>query len=251
MFRVPRVTLRSLFVAVAVTVVGLHLVAVTFAALPPNRYSDALAPRTSYLAPYFAQNWRLFAPSPVADDREVLFQGAYAGEDGTVKRTAWVSWTDVELDLVRHRVVGGRAGYVTNKLYGPLGQRYRALGTAQRTIADSTGPQDPPSWRRLRSHLLEGGASADRVGSFLLYEQATARLATDVVQSRWPDRTFTAVRYRVQSKPVVPYAVRKGDAAQRAAARPAATRRDSGWRRPIVATASERGAVASFDRRHR
>jgi hypothetical protein len=250
-FGVPRVTLRSLFVTVAVLVVGLHLVAVTFAALPPNRYSDALASRTGYLAPYFTQNWRLFAPSPVADDREVLFQGAYAGTDGSVRRTAWLSWTDVELDLVRHRLVGGRAGYITNKLYGPLSQRYRALGTAQRSIADSTRPQDPPSWRRLRSDLLEGGASPARVGSFLLYEQATARLATDVLQSRWPDRTFTAVRYRVQTRAVVPYAARKGDAAERAAARPSATHRDAGWRRPIPGTVPERRAVASFDRRHR
>lgn len=244
-------TLRSLFVAAAVTVAGLHLVAVTLAALPPNRFSDAAAPRTAYLAPYFAQNWRLFAPSPVADDREVLFQGAYAGKDGSVQRTPWVDWTDVELDLVRHRLVGGRAGYVTNKLYGPLGQRYRGLGTAQRRIADSTDPLAPPSWRRLRSELLAGGASPARIGPFLLYEQATTRLATEVLRARYPDVTITSVRHRVRSQGVVPYAARNGDAAERAAARPAPTHRDSGWRVPTAGSAAERDAVASFDRRHR
>ncbi|MCW2825228.1 MAG: hypothetical protein JWQ91_2145 [Aeromicrobium sp.] len=249
--RVSRVSLRSLFIAVAVVVAGFQLVAVTLAAVPPNRYSDAAAPRTSYLMPYFTQNWRLFAPSPVAEDREVLFQGSYLAADGSVKKTAWVDWTAVELDLVHHRLVGGRAGYVTNKLYGPLGQAYRGLGTAERETADGTPQRTPPRWAQLRADLRAGGASPTRVGTFLLYEQATARLATDVLLSRWPERPFTAVRYRLRSAPVVPYEARSGTSAERAAARPVATTRDSGWRRPTPGTAAERRTVAAFDRRHR
>jgi hypothetical protein len=248
---VPRVSLRSLFIAVAVIMAGFQLVAVTLAALPPNRYSDAAAPRTSYLAPYFTQNWRLFAPSPVAEDREVWFQGTYTAADGSVKTTAWVDWTAVELNLVHHRLVGGRAGYVTSKLYGPLGQAYRGLGTAERETADETPQDSPPRWAQLRADLLAGGASRGRVSTFLLYEQATARLATDVLLSRWPDRELTAVRYRLRSAPVVPYESRSGTAAERAASRPEATERDSGWRRPTPGTAAERRTVASFDRRHR
>lgn len=248
---VPRPTVRSLVVGAIVAIAGAHLIAVTFAALPPNRYSRAVEPATDYLGAYFAQNWRLFAPSPVAADRSVMFQGSYTGDDGRVHRTKWIDWTRVELDLVHHRLVGGRAGYISNKAYGPLVQRYRALGTAQRQIADGTQAASPPSWSQLRSQLEAGGADPVRVGSFLLYERATTRLGTDVLEARWPDRTFTAVRYRVRSWPVVPYAVRGGSDAEQRAARPAPTDRDSGWRVPTPGTERERAAVARFDRRHR
>ncbi|NRQ51253.1 DUF5819 family protein [Aeromicrobium stalagmiti] len=247
----PRVSIRAIFIAVVVAIAAVQLVAVTLAALPPNRYSDAAAPRTAYLDPYFAQNWRLFAPAPVSQDREMLFQGSYVADDGTLRRTPWVDWTAVELDLIHHRLVGGRAGYVTNKLYGPLGQRYRGLGVAQRAVADGTDEAKPPSWSAFEAKLLEGGASRFRVGSYLLYERATARLATDVLASRWPDIDVTAVRYRVRSWPVTPYAARSGSEAEREAARPDPTLRDSGWRVPTPGSAREQRAVASFDRRHR
>ncbi len=64
--RVPRLTLKMIFVAVATAVALFQLTAVTLAALPPNRYSDAAAPHTTYLNPMFTQNWRLFAPNPIA-----------------------------------------------------------------------------------------------------------------------------------------------------------------------------------------
>lgn len=243
--------MRSAFIAVAVTIASVHLVAVTLAALPPNRYSDATASRTDYLNPYFAQNWRLFAPSPVAHDREVLFQGSYLAEDGTRRRTPWVDWTAVELDLIHHRLVGGRAGYVTNKLYGPLGQRYRGLGLAQRDVADRTEEVAPSSWAALRAEMLSGGADPTRVGTFLIYERATARLATDVLESRWPGRRITAVRYQLRSQPVVPYERRTLPDSQREDARSAPVVRESGWRRPTRGNVREREIVASFDRRHR
>ena len=67
----PRPSLRSTFIAVAVALVGLHLVSVTLEALPPNRYSEAVQDRTAYVDPYFTQNWRLFAPNPISEDRSL------------------------------------------------------------------------------------------------------------------------------------------------------------------------------------
>lgn len=248
---VPRVTKRSAFIAVAGLLAAAHLIAVTFAALPPNRYSEVVNPHTGYLQPYFAQNWRLFAPSPVSEDRELLFQGSYLDADGTPKRTPWINWTKVELDLIHHRLVGGRAGYVSNKLYGPLSQRYRGLGSAQRVLADATSQTEPPAWSELGKQLGADGADPTRVATFLTYERATSRLATDVLEGRWPDRTFVAVRYKLRSHGVVPYADRQASKAEREAARPLALERTSGWRVPTPGGADERRAVAEFDRRHR
>lgn len=243
--------MRVAFIVVAVLIAGIHLLAVTFTALPPNRYSNVVTPHAGYLQPYFAQNWRLFAPSPVSQDREVLFQGAYTAADGSTKQTPWINWTQVELDLIHHRLVGGRAGYVSNKLFTPLSQRYRGIGLAQRAVVDATSETDPLDWTQLTARMQQGGADSTRIANFVMYEQATARLATDVLMGRWPDRTFTAVRYKLYSRSVVPYAQRNGSDAEREAARPPAVERVSGWRVPTPGSNDEQRAVAQFDRRHR
>lgn len=249
--RVSRPSLRSCFIAVVVTIVGLHLVAVTLAALPPNRYSDAARSHTTYLNPYFTQNWRLFAPNPISEDRSLLFQAAYIDQDGDPARTAWVDWTQVELDLVRHRLIGGRAGYVTNKLVSPLESRLAALDAAGRLAVTSSPQSDPPSWSQLDDELQEAGASTVARLGYLRYERSTAQLATDVMMARHPDLRLTAVRYAIVSQGVVPFADRGGSAAERRAARPAAERDVGGWRRPTPGSAAERAAVRDFDRSHR
>ncbi|MCW2839134.1 MAG: hypothetical protein JWR55_617 [Aeromicrobium sp.] len=248
--RVPRVTLRSAFIAVAVALVGLHLVSVTLAALPPNRYSDAAREQTAYLSPYFAQNWRLFAPSPISEDRDLLFQGAYLAADGTPATTGWIDWTDVELDLVRHRLIGGRAGYVTNKLVTPLRARTAALTDLQRVVATGTSQETPLSFNELASALRGADAPVATVTPFLRYERAATRLATDVLEARYPDVELTAVRYSVRRHPVVPFSARQGTAAERAANRPAAVEDVGGWRRPARGREGDRASVADFLRRH-
>jgi len=249
---VHRLTLKTIFVAVATTVALFQLVAVTLTALPPNRYSEAAAPHTTYLRPMFSQNWRLFAPNPIADDRTVLFQGSYRTADGTLKQTPWIDWTEVELDLIHHRLICGPAGYITNKLFNPLGARYAALDQAQRAIATSTDQENPSDWAELSRALLAAGPDKPvSVSFFLRYERATARLATEVLEARWPARTFTAVRYSMRRHGVVPYAARNGTERERESARPAVTERVGGWRTPEVGSAAERRTIADFDRRHR
>lgn len=248
----PRLTLKTTFVAAASTVALIQLLAVTLAALPPNRYSDAAAPHTTYLSPMFAQNWRLFAPNPVAEDRTIHFQGAYRDSNGTIKNTDWVDWTEVELDLIHHRLIGGRAGYITNKLYSPLGARYGKLVREQKAIADSTTEADPPSWPALAKNLLSAAPHRPvSTSAFLRYERATSRLATEVLEARWPDRTFISVRYSLNRQGVTPYDSRNKSKAEREAARPRESVRVSGWRTPEVGNAAERRAIADFDRRHR
>lgn len=230
---------------------GFHLVIVTFAALPPNRYSDAAKPHSGYLQPFFAQNWRLFAPNPVSEDRSVLFQGSYTRADGSTGRTAWVDWTEVELDLVRHRIVGGRAGYITNKMFPSLQSRFAALTLDQRAAATAPAEREPPTWAELSTQLEVGGRTTSAAIGFLRYERAITRLATDVLQARWPDRDFVSVRYKVHRQGVVPFASRSGSASEREDARPPAHERTSGWRKPTPGPAAERRAIHDFDRGHR
>lgn len=243
---------RLVLVGLLVLAAAWHLLGVTAAAVPPNTYSRAVEPSTAHLGAYFAQNWRLFAPNPVASDRTVRFQGAYE-EGGRLVTTDWVDWTAVELDLVRHRLVGGRAGYVTNKMFGSLGSRYRDLDTVQREVVDVADPADAPDWADLRRRLLEGSDDVldDRqVELYLVYDRATTQLATQVLESA-AGRTMVAVRYATRSQGVTPWGSRGLDEAGRDAARPVPEQRINGWRAPLRGGAAAREAVADFAERHR
>ena len=248
--RVHRVSLRTVFVVVVSLVVLFHLVTVTLAAMPTNRWSDAARPVTGHLAPYFTQNWRLFAPNPISSDRAVQFQAQYVDASGESVQSAWVDWTDVELDLIRHRLVGGRAGYVTNKMFTPLSSRYAALNRAQKAVADddlaAAGGLD-----ELGAALRQEDGSASAAELYLRYERVVVRLASDVLLARFPDADLTSVRYRIVTRSVVPFDARSGDEDARALARPAPTSRTSAWRPVEAGGPSEREVVKDFDERHR
>lgn len=252
MSRAPRNPLRTTLVVALVFLAGVQLVMVTVAAVPPSSVTDGARPfAADYLRPYFTQNWRLFAPNPVDEDRVIRFQGSYLDSDGTSWRTPWVDWTEVEQDLIRHRPVGSRAGYVSTKLYGPLSGAHAALDPEQQAAAGTTDEVRPVSWPTLEDVLSTLGTDERVVTEYVRHDRAVIRLATAVIRARWPDRELTSVRYARGDWPVVPYAARHLDEAGRQAARPAMTVRVGGWREPILGSAREREAIASFDRRHR
>lgn len=240
-----------MFIAGACLVALFQLSAVTLAALPPNRYSDAARPQVKYLDPYFTQNWRLFAPNPVSQDRNVLFQGVYRDADGRVTLTPWLDWTAVELDLVHHRLVGGRAGYITNKLFSPIGVRSGRLSDEQTSVSLRTSREGPPSWAELRDQLLAVDDTPVTVNGYLRYERAIAQLATDALMAKWPKQDFVAVRYALERQDVVPYDARNLPEREREAAKPSASRKLSGWRAPTPGGTAERRAIDDFYRRHR
>lgn len=247
--RPARLVLTALIVAIAAA----HLLAVTAAALPPNQVSQAARPATGYLGSYFAQNWRLFAPNPISADRTVRFQGAFDVE-GEIVTTDWIDWTAVELDLVRRHLVGGRAGYVTNKAYGSLGSRYRDLDQPQRVTADVVDPAETPEWSTLETDLRADSQDAGddaQVEVFLAYDRALTTLATAVLRGRDAAGKLVAVRWATRSQGVTPWEERGGSDRERTEARPDPEQRINGWRRPLAVDESEARAITEFDRRHR
>jgi hypothetical protein len=227
------------------------MLAVTLAAVPTNPVSDAFDPQLDYLTPFFGQNWRLFAPNPVDGDKTLLVQGAYVDDSGDLHRTAWINWTEVEQDVIEHRLVGGRAGYISTKFYPSLDEEFRELGSPeQKTLSERTSALDPPSWDELQAYLARIGPDDDDLGDYLRYDRAAARLASDVVAAR-TSHELTAVRYALRRHGVTPYDARHFDEADRQEARPEATMRIGGWRAPTYGPAAELRGVADFNRRHR
>ena len=241
---------RSAFATVASTLVGLHMLAVTLAAVPTNAVSEAFDPQTDYLSPFFGQSWRLFAPNPIDDDNTLLVQGAYVDDGGNLQSTEWINWTEVEQDVIEHRLVGGRAGYISTKFYPALDEEFQELESQdQKTLSERTSPLDPPSWDELRDYLARIGPDEDDLADYLRYDRAAARLASDVVAAR-TSRKLTAVRYALRKHGVTPYDARLLDKAGREKARPDPTLRIGGWRAPTYGQAAELRGVDDFDRRH-
>lgn len=237
-------------VLVIVTIAVYQMSSVTLAALPTNKVSNSLNSATSYLNPFFTQSWRLFAPNPISDDRTLWFRGEYADESGDTKTTGWIDWTSVELDLLRHQLVGGRAGYITNKMLGALNTGFFALTLKQQEIAADDRDASLAGNTALRSKLMAAGGNPGSVDFYLRYESSATQLGTSVLEAAHPGIVFTAVRYRFERHPVVPYADRTLPAAQRQQSRPPGVIRQSGWRKPIQGSAAVRRSVASFFERH-
>lgn len=248
---VPAKSRPQIGLVLAIAAVALfQIFSVTFASLPSNKVSAKLSSTTDYLNPYFTQNWRLFAPNPVADDRTLWFRGEYV-VDGQTKTTEWIDWTSVELDLVHHKIVGGRAGYITSKMVGTLNTRYFALSAEQRQLAADDRDTSLAGYAAFRERLIAAGGDPEPVGLYLRYETAIVRLGTSVLQGAHPDTTFTAVRYRIVRQPVVPYNHRNLSAAQRQQIRPPKDIRRSGGRKPIQSPEAGSRTIADFLVRHR
>jgi len=227
------------------------MLAVTLAAVPTNPVSEAVAGQLDYLRPFFGQSWRLFAPNPIDEDKTLLVQGAYVDEAGELQTTQWINWTKVEQDVIEHRLVGGRAGYISTKFYPSLDEEFQELeNPEQKVLSERTSPLDPPSWSALRNYLARIGPDEDDLADYLRFDRAAARLASDVVAARTPYE-LTAVRYALREHGVVPYDARHLDEAERQEARPKATQRIGGWRAPTYGPAAELRGVADFNRRHR
>jgi hypothetical protein len=247
----PETESRTVFAAVASTIVGLHMLAVSLAAVPTNPVSDAFESQLDYLSPYFGQSWRLFAPNPVDEDRTLLVQGAYVDDAGKLRVTPWVNWTKVEQDVIEHRLIGGRAGYITSKFYGALDEEYQEMAPEQEVASERTSPVAPPSWAQLEAVLAQVGPDDDDLEDYLDYDRAAARLATNVIDAGAGGKfDITAVRYALREQGVTPYEDRHGSEAERKAARPPAEVRIGGWRRPTYGSAAEARGVEKFFRRH-
>ena len=166
------------------------MLAVTLAAVPTNPVSDAFDSQTDYLSPFFGQSWRLFAPNPIDEDKTLLVQGAYVDDDGNLRSDVMDQLDEVEQDVIEHRLVGGRAGYITTKFYPALDEEFQELESPeQKTLSERTSPLDPPSWDELRDYLARIGPDEDDLADYLRYDRAATRLASDVVDARTLDKT--------------------------------------------------------------
>ncbi|MEV7419708.1 DUF5819 family protein [Streptomyces sp. NPDC089919] len=75
---------RRAVLLVGAALLGLHFAIAAFSQMPITPLKLRYFPRAAaYLEPYFAQNWMLFAPDPLSDDRGVLARARCADRTET------------------------------------------------------------------------------------------------------------------------------------------------------------------------
>lgn len=72
-----------------------HFIVTQLVNMPTNpiklEYYDAL---TTYVNPFFTQNWSFFAPDPIANDLSMFVRGERRAADGTLQITPWYDVSD-------------------------------------------------------------------------------------------------------------------------------------------------------------
>jgi hypothetical protein len=138
----------------------------------------------SLLNPYFSQNWQLFAPDPVSDERGVVARLRCGGE-----ATSWK-------DITSRAIVRTQA----SRFFPPRESRIVSNAVLQRFA------QDDLTERLSEKHKAELAPPDPRVQ--LQAEEVLARYAALTVGCGRDDQQPTAVQLRYVTKPLPPWSQR-------------------------------------------
>jgi Family of unknown function (DUF5819) len=194
---------RGLVVAVWVVLLA-HLAATFVWAAPgyltgrPEGESTGDAPRTAvhralepYMTPVFAQNWSVFAPSPLHVEYSLRVRGAYTGgPDGDLVPGPWIDATAVEVRALTGHVLPTASERPSRRLVTELRTALLALPEQARAVllvspVAAGSPAEP--WSGLRSVLLDAGGAPDVVDDYLGKDRAVTAYATQVLRASGDD----------------------------------------------------------------
>lgn len=145
----------------------------------------------TYMTPVFAQNWSIFAPSPLHVEYALRVRGVYAGgPDGALVPGPWIDTTAVEVRALTGHMLPAATERPSRRLASEARAAYLALPTQARwvvlaspTSLRSQEPADAEPWPGLRTALLDTGAAPDVVDDYLAMDRALAAYATQVLRA--------------------------------------------------------------------
>ncbi|MFC8800756.1 DUF5819 family protein [Promicromonospora sp. NPDC057138] len=166
--------------------------------LPDGEVPAGEAPATgvhraleAYMTPVLAQNWSLFAPSPVHVDYTLAVRGIYVdGPAGELVPGPWIDTTAVEIGALTEHLLPAATERPSRRLAAGVRAAFLALPTAARGVVlrpppsvPATGPAPADPWPGLRVALLDAGAAPGVVDDYLAEDRALAAYATQVLQA--------------------------------------------------------------------
>ena len=148
----------------------------------------------AYMTPVFAQNWSIFAPSPLHVEYALRVRGVYeSGPDGALVPGPWIDTTAVEVRALTGHLLPAATERPSRRLAADARTAYLALPEDARVMvlappASSAGREadraaDAGPWPGLRTALLDAGAAPDAVDQYLGKDRALAAYATQVLRA--------------------------------------------------------------------
>ncbi|WP_369374606.1 DUF5819 family protein [Promicromonospora sp. Populi] len=164
----------------------------------PDDDSSADTPATgvdlavqTYMNPVFAQNWSIFAPSPLHVEYALRVRGVYAdGTDGVLVPGPWIDTTAVEVRALTGHILPAATERPSRRLASETRTAYLALPEAGRAIvlrSPLSAPDQPAAasdpWPTLRTVLLDEGVAPAVVDDYLVNDRALVAYATQVLRA--------------------------------------------------------------------
>jgi hypothetical protein len=145
---------------------------------------------SAYMTPVFAQNWSVFAPSPLRVEYALRVRGVYPRDDGGLTPGPWIDATAVELRALTGRPFPGAGERPARRLASDTRAAYLALPEEARVVVlrsppDAPAPEHAPHgpWPALRASLLDAGAAPGVVDDYLAQDRTLAAYATQVLRA--------------------------------------------------------------------
>jgi hypothetical protein len=125
---------------------ALHFV-MTFLYVAPRNPISAGADKSisSYILPYFDQDWKLFAPDPVKTDPHMLVRAKVVDAKGQQQVTSWLDITRPELARVKGHLFPDRVSRLSAKVAESL---FEAAERQEQAAADQQQQALPPEQAR-------------------------------------------------------------------------------------------------------
>ncbi|MBT1547075.1 DUF5819 family protein [Curtobacterium aurantiacum] len=161
-----------------------------------------------YMLPWFGQSWSVFAPDPINGDNEVLVRAQLRSDDSP---TSWVNVTDVEYELARHNPFPPKAATMGTHQAASTRDAWNALTEPQQQAAGRDFTHRSGSLART---LEKAGGPEQAARAYVQQDEQIRAYATQAAYSIW-GADVTAVQFRVQRHPIVPFADRNDPTAQR------------------------------------
>ncbi|WP_157552903.1 DUF5819 family protein [Jiangella gansuensis] len=160
-----------------------HLLATAVFVGPANAAKETLGSSlTSYMQPFFQQEWSLFAPTPISVEYSLQVRGWYDADTPA----DWVDATAVEVEgNILHSLAPSRAGIVTRRLAGNMRKQHRLVTAEERTVL--AGDYHENAWARMKERMLasDDHSSDARISYVLRLDRAMAAYATQFAWAWW------------------------------------------------------------------
>lgn len=169
--------------------------------LPPT---PAQAAVEEVFAPYFSQQWDVFAPRILRTNSFLEVQAQWRDEDGGLVHSDWVGVTDMELSAVQGEALPSRIAKSSTGAVSTYLDRYDALSEDQQTRVEDTfirsdgeGGFEPIPDEELIDEVSALGDDRDAVVKLVRYDYMLTRFADAFSEAHFGEEV-ERVRWRIR-----------------------------------------------------